>query len=1393
MTASLFRSVLGCVLLFPTLASAQFDEEGDFPPGLLARYSASGRTVERIDPDVSFVWNDSAPDPRLPAGPFNAEWTSLLLVRQDGQYRIHAYLQGEAAVQIDGKTVLTGRRSKPGWISGAAFPMSFGEKSFHVTFRKTSPAARLQLFWSSDHFELEPLPPQLLFRDEGRPELAAIERGRILYDAHRCNRCHQRENQRNSLPAPALATVATGGNADWLVHKLLRPSDESPHARMPDFGFNEKEARAVAAFLWHAAEKTQLSTPKRLKEKDRAKETRRGEILLRSVGCLACHQVGELGSEPPYGGGDLSRIGSKRSYAWLYTWLGNPGKLNPDHRMPVFQLRATERRQLALALSARVDENASTINVSLPADQELIATGRRLVEAARCAACHRIPGVELVAAGLPDLSQPVDDWSKSCLATTADRSKNRPAYPSIDRDAIIAFVKSRTGMLSKEGPFALGKHVLERNNCLACHERDQTKGIRAVAGTVARTDSDLNGQSEALIPPALTAVGDKLRDAALAEAVSGEQKQIRLPWLRVRMPRFAHPEPEKAALLAHLIGHDRIPDGAPVANAVASAPKSTDAQTLVLGQTLVGAKGFSCVACHKIGEYEPKNVALGTRGSDLMMLDGRMRKSYFLRWTRSPLRIVPGMEMPSYSKPVPRLLGGDVAAQLETMWNALNDPRFKPPTNPAVVEQYLFVKDGAPARIVRDVFTNPKENGGGAVARALAVGFHNGHSALFDLDTLTLRQWTFGDMARQRTIGKSWYWDMAGVPVVVGFAPDSDYVLRRQESGEMVAPHKEFGTTGQLLGYHNHQDGVRFTYELNFEIDGARQTVQITETLQPTTSKGDHKRTGWERQIAAAGVPQGYQLYVARPIPKSSVGSPSITRRDDPAVDWQLLPEDGPRREFVRLAHNGTNATGTLRYSAELRRDSLEFQEKPQPAPTATPVRSAPGFDGVQLPLDASIMPTAITWLRDGTLAFCSLKGHVFLAHDTDGDGLEDRLTVFEEGLAAPYGLIADGNDLIVAHKPELLRLSDTDGDGRADKRTVVATGWGYNDNYHDWTTGIIRDSQDNLYIGLGSDYAQKGRPREQCRWRGKVLRVSPDGRITPVAHAFRYPTGLAITSNDEIFVTDNQGVQNCFNEINYIEDGRHYGVPSLYEDDADAPPMRAAVQVPHPWTRSVNGLFMLPDQFPVSELGGHGVGCEYNSRLLVRFTHHRVGDSVQGAVYYLTLPAFKNEEQNFLGPICGAVSPRGEIYIGSIHDSGWLGGLNTGSIVRLTPNGRLPNGIRELRAVPGGFELEFMAPIDKSAASDVSNYSISGYTRVWEGGYATPDSGRYRVNVKSVEVSPDGRTATLRVDELRENYVYEVSCGDVGKAANIELWPDTGHYTMNRVPAATSTEGNSQ
>jgi mono/diheme cytochrome c family protein len=1376
------RPVLVLFLLCASLvdrAAAQNDFDDEIPPGLVTRYAVGDKVVTRVDRDIAFDWGAASPDARLPMGRFSANWNGDVLVRQAGKYVLHAYVQGRVEVTVDGRKVLTGERNTPGWISGNDFDLGFGEKPLQVTFHKTQPNARLQLFWSSDKFSLEPIPAHLLFHEEADATVTSIERGRIAFAAHRCNRCHQRKIDAMSLAGPDLSHVAAGWTqGDALKRRIQSPKQTSSHSKMPDFGFNDDEATAIAAFLRRQSQAVALTSPK--KSKDAKKDRALGATQFRALGCVACHTVGKLGHIGPFGGGDLTSVGSRRSKDWLFTWLKTPSKLNAAHRMPVFDLTTAERTQLATYLVGLTRSSGNVDNAPPQATDKVIEQGRKLVAAAHCASCHVIPKVKTPTTKLPDLAKLPADWSQTCLTEKPDRKKHRPAFAQLDRKAVIAYLASRAGALSAESEFTQGHRLVESNNCLACHDRDGVKGLSQFSATISTSDKELQGESQALIPPALTAVGDKLLDEALRTAVSGAQKSRRMPWLHVRMPRFKHTTEELSALRKYFIAHDRIPDDAP-GRPVVKSPTESDA--LVAGHTLVGAKGFSCVACHQVGKFLPKNVALGTRGSDLMHLGKRMRKAYYMRWTRSPLRIVPGMEMPSYIKPVPGLLDERIDAQLVTIWDALNNPRFEPPTDPSAVEQLLAVRKGAPARIVRDVFTVAKQDGGGVAPRAMAIGFENGHGMLFDLNALAVRQWTFGDFARQRTQGKSWYWDMAGVPVMTGFSNNSDFALQQPGKAKLVVPVKRQGTSSHLGQYRRYGLGVVMEYNVFFDIVGKAVTMSVKETFTPYSGKQDG-RTGWLRSIEFSNVPAGYKVLIRQPTARPSVGASTIVASDaDGTLAWESLKDaDGKTLDhFARIRGDDLD----LLYAARLSQPDLALKTKPEKPPTVEKVTSLPGYDGVRLPISRSIMPTAMTWTHDGKLAFTSLKGHVYIAHDTNGDGLEDSLTLFEDGLAAPFGIIADGKDLIVAHKPELLRLRDTDGDGRADERTVIATGWGYNDNYHDWNTGIVRDSKGNLYIGLGSDYAQPKRPKEQRRWRGKVLRIGRDGRVEPVGHSFRYPVGLAIDARDRIVVSDNQGVQNTFNEINYLVPGRYYGVPS--QDDlplkvAHHPP---AIQLPHPWSRSVNGLFFLPEDGERKAFGGHGIGCEYDSRFLVRFSLQEVSGVTQGAAYYFSRPGVGAVDENFLGPLCGAVSSSGDIYVGSIFDSGWLGGRNTGSIVRLRVGGDIPAGIRELKATPDGFEIDFTKPIDRKAAAVNSNYTISGYTRVWKGGYATADSGRHKANVTSAVVSRDGKTVRLRVGGLKAGHVYEVTCSRIGSDEKQDLWPATGHYTLHKIPTA--------
>ena len=100
-----------------------------------------------------------------------------------GKYRFHLYLQGEAVVSLNDKVVVRGSSNTPGWIDGPERTLQLGEQKIEITFGKTEENATIKLCWSSDTFPVEPIPPQVLFRDMPRPDLQLIARPRRVQSA----------------------------------------------------------------------------------------------------------------------------------------------------------------------------------------------------------------------------------------------------------------------------------------------------------------------------------------------------------------------------------------------------------------------------------------------------------------------------------------------------------------------------------------------------------------------------------------------------------------------------------------------------------------------------------------------------------------------------------------------------------------------------------------------------------------------------------------------------------------------------------------------------------------------------------------------------------------------------------------------------------------------------------------------------------------------------------------------------------------------------------------------------------------------------------------------------------------------------------------------------------
>lgn len=365
----------------------------------------------------------------------------------------------------------------------------------------------------------------------------------------------------------------------------------------------------------------------------------------------------------------------------------------------------------------------------------------------------------------------------------------------------------------------------------------------------------------------------------------------------------------------------------------------------------------------------------------------------------------------------------------------------------------------------------------------------------------------------------------------------------------------------------------------------------------------------------------------------------------------------------------------------------------------------------------------------------------------------------------------------------------------------IVADGWGYTPDYHDWAVGLERDSVGNYYATLPCQ--QDDRSPAAAHWRGHALRLVPKEssdkserkfRVESIAAGLRFPMGLALNREGDLFTSDNQGNYTPFNELNHIREGKRYGfINKLENKNGFSPPFESpAINIPHPWMRSVNGICFLDTPVtakspPGSQsklfgpFEGHLLGCEMNGRCLVRMSLQKVNGQYQGAVYPFSFPN-GTSVSNFEGPIVCKVAPNGSIYVGNLHDSGWGGGNNTGSIVRLTPTGEWPLGIAEVQATPDGLNILLTSNADHHLASDKKNYSIRSYIRTPTPAYGGEDQKEKIEQIESLDYDDSLKIVRIKLGELREGAVYEINVGNIGPL-NVSIFPNQAYYTMRSIP----------
>jgi mono/diheme cytochrome c family protein len=450
---------------------------------------------------------------------------------------------------------------------------------------------------------------------------------------------------------------------------ILDPRAHRPEAAMPKVaGIGPQEAADLAAYLGTLGAPAPDPPPT-----DAAK----GGELFAEMRCIGCHTLPEAAPAPDRI--PLRSVKAKWRPAALRAFLKSPQSHYAWIEMPDFRLSDEEAALLASFLLSREGTPAPTSG--LKGDP---ARGKTLSEAKACAACHGLPDKKALAA-LPIKSIPPGRWTSGCLSA-ADRG----AAPDFGlspaaRDALLAFASTDLAALGRDAHPEFLERQIRALRCFACHKRDDRQDawseladeVKALLPPKKAAAED-EAVFEAAVPtvPPLTWTGEKLKPEWTAAFIAGKVAERPRPYLGgARMPAF--PVRAEGIALGLALEH-----GIPARSAPEPAP---DPELSEVGRKLAGPNGgFDCLSCHGIGPRPATKVFEGP-GPNFRLSRERLRKDYFLRWVREPLRVEPGTKMPQFFQQgrtqLTEVLEGDARKQMEALWQyLLEGPKIKPPS-----------------------------------------------------------------------------------------------------------------------------------------------------------------------------------------------------------------------------------------------------------------------------------------------------------------------------------------------------------------------------------------------------------------------------------------------------------------------------------------------------------------------------------------------------------------------------------------------------------------------------------------------------------------------------------------------------------------------------------------
>ncbi len=472
---------------------------------------------------------------------------------------------------------------------------------------------------------------------------------------------------------------------------------------------------------------------------------------------------------------------------------------------------------------------------------------------------------------------------------------------------------------------------------------------------------------------------------------------------------------------------------------------------------------------------------------------------------------------------------------------------------------------------------------------------------------------------------------------------------------------------------------------------------------------------------------------------------------------------------------------------------------------TAAPPTEADYYqiEDVHIPEDIALEVGGLAYDDQGQLGVITRRGELWLIKNPEAK--KPEYTRFAHGLHEPLGLAFKDGSFYCAQRGELTKLTDKNKDGKADRYESIAT-WELEGNYHQYRYGPEFTPEGDMIVTL--NLAWIGHGASLSKWDGWMVKVSPEGEITPLATGMRSPAGFGFNAAGDMFYTENQGDWVGSGRMTHVEEGDFVGNPeglkwtgepgsplntkpedidetkalTLFEYSKEI----AAVKPPSVWFPhtlmgiSTSGLVIVPDGFgPFT--GQLLVGDQGHSKIM-RVYQEKVNGVYQG-VCFPFVEGFSS------GLLRMAWAPGASSLFAGMTSRGWAStGPEPFGLQKLKWTGRTPCEMNTVNIRPKGFQINFTSPIQENSLK--SSLEVNDFTYKYHSIYGSPATDIQERRIQSITLSPDGLTAELVLDQIRAGYIYEIKIKELKSIDGQDAVHKVAYYTVNEIPGSNLPEG---